>query len=153
MKLDRKPRRALRWFYRAPIWLYRAGLGRLMGGRFLMLTHRGRRSGLPRYAVLEVVHREPGVWYVAAAYGKHADWYRNILVEPHVQVNFRGTVVDAVAETLPPKEARRVLGEYVRRHPRAARALAKTMGFPDLVAAADQIPIVALRATDTSRGE
>lgn len=152
MDLSRKPRRSLRWMYRAPICLYRAGLGRLMGSRFLMLTHRGRRSGLPRYAVLEVVHREPRVWYVAAAYGRHADWFRNVLADPHVQVNFRGTVVDAVAEVVSEEEARRVLEIYERQHPRAARALAKAMGLTDLQAAASQMPMVALRAIDTNPG-
>lgn len=149
MDMNRKPKRALRWFYRAPIWLYRVGLGRIMGGRFLMLTHRGRKSGLPRYAVLEVVGRSPGVWYVAAAYGKDADWYRNILADPQVQVNYRGRISDAIAETLTVGDAEQVLREYAVAHPRAARALGKAMHVPletDARAAAETIPIVALRA-------
>lgn len=38
------PRGLLRWFFRMPIWLYRFGLGRLLGERFLMLTHMWRKS-------------------------------------------------------------------------------------------------------------
>ncbi|HTM84573.1 MAG TPA: nitroreductase family deazaflavin-dependent oxidoreductase, partial [Mycobacterium sp.] len=38
---------------RAPIWLYRARLGALLGSRLLMLEHRGRTSGARRYVVLE----------------------------------------------------------------------------------------------------
>ncbi|MET8156751.1 hypothetical protein ABZT47_10295 [Sphaerisporangium sp. NPDC005289] len=32
---------------RAPIWLYRAGLGILFGSRLLMLEHIGRTTGAP----------------------------------------------------------------------------------------------------------
>ena len=42
---------------RAPIWLYRARLGFVMGHRMLLLEHIGRKSGARRYAVLEVVER------------------------------------------------------------------------------------------------
>src|SRR5690606_12262413 len=42
---------------RAPIALYKAGLGWLLGSRILMLEHRGRSSGLRRYVCLEVVER------------------------------------------------------------------------------------------------
>ena len=42
MKLARPPRTRLRRaLFRAPIWLYRLGLGGLLGGRFLLLTHTG----------------------------------------------------------------------------------------------------------------
>ena len=36
-----------RLLWRAPIWMYRLHLGRLMGGRFLLLHHTGRVSGKP----------------------------------------------------------------------------------------------------------
>ena len=34
-----------RWIVRAPIPLFRAGLGWLFGGRFVMAEHIGRKSG------------------------------------------------------------------------------------------------------------
>ena len=37
-----------RVFFRAPITLYRLHLGRLLGGRFLLLNHVGRVSHQPR---------------------------------------------------------------------------------------------------------
>ena len=48
-----------RWVVRGPLWLYRMRLGFRLGNRMLMLEHRGRSSGLRRYAVLEVVDRPP----------------------------------------------------------------------------------------------
>ena len=71
-----------RLLWRAPIWLYRAGLGWMMGNRFLLLNHIGRKSGLPRQAVVEVVvsNDEEGTFTIASGFGAKSDWYQNI---PH----------------------------------------------------------------------
>ncbi|MQA16779.1 MAG: nitroreductase family deazaflavin-dependent oxidoreductase, partial [Pseudonocardiaceae bacterium] len=74
-----------RWLARAPVPLLRRGFGWLLGPRFLLLEHIGRRTGLARYAVLEVVDRGRGEWYVVAAYGPRAQWYRNVLRQPRVR--------------------------------------------------------------------
>jgi hypothetical protein len=53
----RRPGALLRWFFRAPVMLYRIGLGRLMFGQ-VMLTTVGRKSGQPRRAVVDLLkHR------------------------------------------------------------------------------------------------
>ena len=79
--------RAARTVARAPIRIYDAGYGRVFGERILMLQHTGRRSGLPRFVVLEVVRRLPGDRYVVpAGTGETADWYRNVGRDPHVRV-------------------------------------------------------------------
>jgi hypothetical protein len=49
------------YFFRAPVCLYRCRLGWLLGKRCLLLTHTGRRTGLRRQTVLEVVdYRKEG---------------------------------------------------------------------------------------------
>ena len=64
---------------RAPAWIYRARAGVLFGSRILMLEHVGRKSGVPRYAVLEVVdHPTPDTYVVASGFGRKAQWFRNI---------------------------------------------------------------------------
>ncbi len=45
--------------FTVPILLYRARLGWLLGHRFLLLTHRGWKTGKIRRTVLEVVHYDP----------------------------------------------------------------------------------------------
>ena len=45
----------LKRLYAAPQLLYRVGLGRLAGHRFLLLTHTGRRTGARHRAVVEYV--------------------------------------------------------------------------------------------------
>jgi deazaflavin-dependent oxidoreductase (nitroreductase family) len=71
--------------------VWRLGLGKWLnawpsvGGRILVLTHTGRKSGLRRrtplnYAVIE------GDLYCTAGFGARADWYRNLLANPLVEV-------------------------------------------------------------------
>jgi hypothetical protein len=67
----RPPHGLSRLMVRAPVWLYRARLGGLLGHRFLLLTRSGRRTGRPRQTVLEVVRRDPssGAWLVPSGFG------------------------------------------------------------------------------------
>lgn len=126
-------RRIPRWLARAPIPLYRHGLGRLLGRRLLLLEHRGRRSGLPRYVVLEAVDREPGSLFIASGYGPHSQWFRNVRADPRVRVWHgpdRG--VPARATVLAGEENRRRLEVYRQRHRRAAAALGRTLGIAEL---------------------
>ncbi|MEI5585357.1 MULTISPECIES: nitroreductase family deazaflavin-dependent oxidoreductase [unclassified Agromyces] len=132
--VTRKPPRIVIWLNRAPVALYRARLGGLLGGRFLMLTAIGRTSGLARRTVLEVVQRgegSPPTLWVLAARGRRTDWYRNALANPHVDVHWRSRRFSATAHPLDEPERTRRLAEYRRRHPRTARLLGSTaVGVP-----------------------
>jgi deazaflavin-dependent oxidoreductase (nitroreductase family) len=76
-----RPGPLLRRVLRAPVPLYRARMGRLLGSRFLLLSHVGRRSGRRYETVLEVVGRVPATreYVVMAGLGRRADWLRNLL--------------------------------------------------------------------------
>jgi deazaflavin-dependent oxidoreductase (nitroreductase family) len=110
---------------RAPVGLYRAGLGFLFGQRMLLLEHRGRRSGRTHRAVLEVVARPgSGRYLVVSGYGRNADWFRNVEATPACRVSVgRRSGCVAEARVLPSTEAVPVLREYARRHAVAWRAL------------------------------
>lgn len=120
----------IRWFVRAPIPLYRAGLGWLAGRRVLMLEHRGRRSGLPRYVCLEVVGRPaPGRLVIVSGFGARSQWYRNLRSHPECFVSWgRRRRTPAVARFLSPPESRTALEDYATRHPGAWRALRGVIG-------------------------
>jgi deazaflavin-dependent oxidoreductase (nitroreductase family) len=121
--------RPLRPLLRLPIWLYRAHLGWLLGDRFLMLTHRGRKSGLPRQTVLEVVRHDKatGTYIIVSGWGEKADWCRNIQQDPRVRVQVGGRRFPARAARLTADEATREIADYARRHPLAYRQLAKLL--------------------------
>lgn len=126
------PMRGLkRLLARAPIALYRAGLGWLLTRHFLMLTHIGRVSGKRRFVVLEVVKHDKGsgAYYVASGWGEKSDWLRNVLKNPDVTVTVGRGRFAAKAERLPPEEAAEVLADYGRRYPRMLEELARVMGY------------------------
>lgn len=121
---------ARRALYRAPIWLYRLGLGGLLGRRFVLLTHIGRVTGRPRHVVLEVVGRdeESGGFLIASGYGARAQWFRNIRAEPRVRFQIGRRRYAGTARPLPAAESGRRLAEYAARHPWIAAELLTAIG-------------------------
>lgn len=135
---------------RAPIWIYQARAGALFGSRILMLEHIGRKSGAPRYVVLEVIgHPAADVYVVASGFGRKAQWFRNIEANPRVRV-YVGSHAPrrATARVLDQAEADRALAAYRDRHARAwerlSPVLEETLGA-SLTDANTPLPIVELR--------
>jgi deazaflavin-dependent oxidoreductase (nitroreductase family) len=130
--LSSRPNRALALGLRLPSYLYRFRLGGLLGHRFLLLTHRGRKSGLIRRTPLEVLHYNPHSResVVLSAWGKRADWYRNIEAGPPLEVETAGERYPPAARSLTSEEAFAVITEYGIRHPLAARVLERAFGYP-----------------------
>ena len=118
-----------RLLWRLPIHLYRLGLGRLLGGRLMLLHHVGRVSGRHRRAVIEVVHRDRRGHVAASGFGTRSDWYRNVMAHPDVVIQTAGRTVPVRAERIPTDEAAAIMARYAARHPRAARRLCAVMGF------------------------
>ncbi len=144
------PGRLTRFFVRLPIWLYRLRLGWLLGGRFLLLTHTGRKTGLPRRALLEIVHHDAdgATYFVAAAWGAKAQWLRNIQARPQVEVTVGRRRFRALAHPVSREEAERVLETYARQHRMAMRALGRLLGSSDPHELAQTLPIVAVRTEE-----
>ena len=144
----------MRWLMKAPAYLYRAGLGWMMGKRMAMIEHVGRRSGRTYQTVLEVVRYDNDTIDLAAAWGPKSDWFRNIKANPAVTVSSgrihqapaTGRVVDAEA-------AAEVYAAYTEAHPRSVQALSKALGLPfeDPAVMAASVPLVRL-TLDASAG-
>jgi deazaflavin-dependent oxidoreductase (nitroreductase family) len=143
---------------RIPVLLYRRGWGELLGRRFLLLIHRGRRSGLRRETVLEIVdYREKGPEaVVVSGFGRDADWLRNIEAHPEaVEVVIGRRRFAASHRILAADEAGRVVAEYERRSrlvaPVVRLVLSRLLGWPyrgneaDRRRLAAQLPLVAFR--------
>jgi len=138
-----------RWLVRAPIALFRAGLGSVFGGRLLLLEHIGRTSGLTRYVALEVVARPtPRSFVVASGFGTRAQWYRNVLAQPQVRVRWSSRpAAAAIAHQLSAAEAHVILRAYATEHPRAWAKLIPvfeaTLGAP-IGGEASTLPLIRL---------
>ena len=118
-----RSRRWLRRVFRVPVYLYRWRLGWLLGHRFVLLTHRGRRSGLPRQTVLEVLRYDPATreCVVVSGYGARADWYRNLQAAPALALQIGRERYVPAHRVLDPAETAREFRDYRRRHPLFAR--------------------------------
>ncbi len=125
------PRGISRILYRAPISLYRVGLGFLMGQRFLLLNHIGRKSGQVRQAVLEVANYLPesDTFIVASGFGFKSDWYQNLQAQPEVAIQVGRRRMEVTANLLSPEQSGAQMADYYRRHPGAARNLSRLLGY------------------------
>ena len=158
--MTRKPGSVARRLLRVPGRLYDMHLGWLLGGRFLRLTHVGRRSGRRYRTVLEVLG--PGPWpgevVVMAGFGPTADWLLNIQALPPVEVEIGGERFQPLARVLEVGEAAAVLEDYERRNrllaPVVRRVLSWLVGwrYDGSAAARDrlvkELPLVAFRRAD-----
>jgi deazaflavin-dependent oxidoreductase (nitroreductase family) len=120
---------------RLPVHLYDIGAGRILGRRFLLLTHRGRRSGRLYRTMLEVVGWDPErrEAIVMSGFGVKANWRLNALAGGAVEVQIAGLRFTPQVRSLEPEEAGAVLADYERRNravgPIVRAVLSRLAGF------------------------
>lgn len=104
------PTGPLRTLVRAPLLLHRLGLGGLLPALHLMvLTTRGRKSGLPRHTAIEF-RRHGRKIYIISGWGTRPDWYQNLVTNPQVTAQIGRRAVPARAQVVTdPAEALRAL--------------------------------------------
>ena len=151
------PNRLLRWLLRAPILLYRWRCGWLLGHRFVLLVHIGRRTGRRHSAVLEVMQYRPEgpELIVMSGFGRGADWYRNLAATGTAEVVAGRDRFVAERRILDVAEGACVLAGYERRNryagPIVRHVLSRLAGWHyDGSDAArrrlvQQLPLIALR--------
>lgn len=147
------PRGLQRLFLRLPIALYHWGIGGMLGKRFLLLTHTGRKSGQIRQTMLEVVShdRERSAYIVASGWGKQAQWFQNVMQHAMVTIQVGHHQMAAQATQLSDEQATTTLSAYALRHPRAFRTLSRMMvgraltaDIADCALLAAEVPLIAL---------
>jgi deazaflavin-dependent oxidoreductase (nitroreductase family) len=101
-----------------PVHLYHARLGVLLGHRFLLLVHTGRKTGLRRETVLEVVRYDPSTResIVAAGWGRRTGWLHNVEAGMAHEVRTARQRFAPAHRILPPGEAERIFADYERRN-------------------------------------
>jgi deazaflavin-dependent oxidoreductase (nitroreductase family) len=92
------PTGALRILLKAPLIAYRLGLGDSMNSiRLMLLTSRGRKSGLPRHTPIEY-RRHGRKIYVISGWKTRPDWYQNLMVDPLATVQLGRKTYSALAD-------------------------------------------------------
>lgn len=112
------PGPVFKWLFKIPILQYKLGLGWITGRYILLLTTAGRKSGKPRHTPLEYIYdRENDRYRIAAGWGGHTDWYRNLSKDPHVCVQVGRRKFYAIAEKACDEEVARYMMQVSKRHP------------------------------------
>ena len=150
-----RPGGLLRFALRCPIGLYRVRLDWLLGHRFALVTHRGRRSGRVRRTVVELVRYEPATKECIVAFGRGArsDWYRDLRSHPALLIESGHDRYVTERRFLAPEEVVAELRDDARRHPNAARLIGRCLGVAlgesqaALSTLAAALPMVSLRPT------
>jgi deazaflavin-dependent oxidoreductase (nitroreductase family) len=152
----RRPGALARLLFRSPLLLYSMHLGFLMGRRFLVLTHGGRKTGKVRRTPMEVVSydKDADETFAISAYGPRSDWYLNITHSPPVLVETGGKRFVPEFRVVSKDEERRRLAAYYSSHPTDAKVLAKRFLHVDeseegFLGIADSLPMVAFRPRET----
>lgn len=130
-------KKSVMWYlFRAPVYAYHWRLGWLFGHRLLLLIHTGRRTGLRRETVLEVVeYREHGPEVVVVnGFGRDSDWVRNIEAKPNEEVVVGSQHFAASHRFLGEEEAMKVMRGYEERNrfirPVVRAGLSWILGWP-----------------------
>jgi deazaflavin-dependent oxidoreductase (nitroreductase family) len=125
------PTGLLRHAFRLPIYLYRLDLGWLLAHRFLLLTHKGRKSGRVYQTVLEVIRYDPFRQETVAVSGRgeKSDWFRNISASPALEIRTGRERYAPKQRFLTPEEVYKEIVDYERRHPWAVRIVPPLLGF------------------------
>jgi deazaflavin-dependent oxidoreductase (nitroreductase family) len=82
--------------FKAPLVAWRLGMGPITGRLFMVLTTKGRKSGLARHTMVEY-YKLNGTKYATCAFGARAQYYQNILSDPHVTVQTADGTESALA--------------------------------------------------------
>lgn len=119
----KKPSGLTKLGFKVPVWMYRAHLGFLFGGRVFAIVHHGRKSGTRYVSGLEALVRKDGELFTFSAWGTRADWFRNIEAGGIDELwDGRTRYSSAAFRVLEADEAFAILDGYETDHPRTAKS-------------------------------
>jgi deazaflavin-dependent oxidoreductase (nitroreductase family) len=117
-------------FFKTPLILYRLGLGWMLGKRFMLLTHVGRRSGKVYRSVLAVLRFDEKTHEIQAVSPWSAsNWYRNIQTTPALAVETGFVRYAPTQRSLSPEEIATLFIEFRRKYPIFSRMVARIPGW------------------------
>jgi deazaflavin-dependent oxidoreductase (nitroreductase family) len=132
--LRRQPGRIALWFMGLPRPLYHHRAGWLLGHTFLLIIHRGRKSGMRRETVamaltFDVDTREA---VVCSAWGPNTEWIRNLRAHPALEIQIGHESYTPEQHFLSEEEAIAVAVAFRHGHPHRLRLFSTILGWGDL---------------------
>ena len=126
--LEKRPSGLLRFFFKVPLFMHKIGLGgweRLIGAQWMLLITTGRKTGKRRETLVDVMDYDKvtDTYYIEAAYGAHADWFKNIQANPLFEAQVGRRKFTAQAEILNEGDTGEMLVQFFRRKPAYTRSV------------------------------
>lgn len=121
-----------RWrslMFRSPVLLWRLGMAEVVG-RYVVLLSYTDHNGDVQHIALEFHHDRRGNKYIVSAFGEHADWYNDIMANPHVTVHSAWGVQSQMAyRVTDERELAKVYHLFKRYNPVMTRWYTESLGM------------------------
>ena len=131
---EKRPNTLLKFFFKVPLFMHKLGLGgweRLIGAQWMLLITTGRKSGKRRETLVDVMDYDQAndTYYIEAAYGSRADWFKNIKANPVFEAQVGRRKFQASAEELTEGDTGEMLVRFFRRKPAYTRSVMAMVGM------------------------
>lgn len=131
---EKRPGALLKFFFKVPLWVHKIGFGgweRLIGAQWMLITTIGRKTGKRREAMVDVMDHDKAndIYYIEAAYGTRADWYRNMQSNPIFEAQVGRRKFKARAGALSNNGAGEMLVQFYRNKPAYTRSVMAMAGM------------------------
>lgn len=132
--LEKRPNAYQKFFFKIPVWVHKMGFGgweRLVGAQWMLIAATGCKSGKRRETMVDVMDYDAatGTYYIEAAYGSRADWYRNIQANPRFEAKVGRRKFHATASPLANEDAGEMMVRFYRAKPTYTRTVMALVGM------------------------
>lgn len=132
--LEKRPSALLKFFFKTPLLMHKLGFGgweRLIGAQWMLITTIGRKTGKRRETMVDVMdyNEANDTYYIEAAYGMRADWYKNIQSNPIFEAQVGRRKFKARAGALTTEGAAELLVRFYRQKPAYTRSVMAMAGM------------------------
>jgi len=132
--MSKRPGLFQKYFFKVPVLLHKMGLGgweRLIGAQWMLITTTGRKTGKRRDAMVDVMDYDAvtDTYYIEAAYGANADWYKNIQSNPVFEAQVGRRKFRARAGELTTEGAGTMLVKFYRERPAYTKSVMAMAGM------------------------
>lgn len=132
--LQKRPNSFLKFFFKIPLFMHKLGFGgweKLIGAEWMLISTTGRKTGKRHDSLVDVMDYDASTdtYYIEAAYGSRADWYKNIKASPVFDVQVGRRKFKAQAQELDAADTGEMLVRFFRSKPAYTRSVMAMVGM------------------------
>ena len=132
--LQKRPNPFMKFFFKAPLFMHKVGLGgweKIIGAEWMLISTTERKTGKRRDSMVDVMDYDASTdtYYIEAAYGSRADWFKNIKANPIFDAQVGRRKFKAQAQELDAAGTGEMLVRFFRRKPAYTRSVMAMVGM------------------------